>query len=237
MKIRALLKSYRIDSESEALFGAVSKFSMFVQEKSDPTDVCMVLESQVEHVIRKTREEFFSHTVSQLQENLKASAWYQVSVPTVPYNHCIMYRILSVWSLARAIRRHLEVIKDIVQVTYELQASEGGIQSFPCVVPDVIMRTLADASQSACDAVAPSRNSFTQWLGALLLDRTPAGGNGPSSADPKDEARLLNNLLEMIYDWIDCNREFLFVKELQEVIIYRNIMREACVKVWNHIPE
>ncbi|KAL3258656.1 hypothetical protein MRX96_016670 [Rhipicephalus microplus] len=192
MKIRALLKSYRIDSESEALFGAVSKFSMFVQEKSDPTDVCMVLESQVEHVIRKTREEFFSHTVSQLQENLKASAWYQV--------------------------------------TYELQASEGGIQSFPCVVPDVIMRTLADASQSACDAVAPSRNSFTQWLGALLLDRTPAGGNGPSSADPKDEARLLNNLLKMIYDWIDCNREFLFVKELQEVIIYRNIMREACVK-------
>ncbi|XP_075726845.1 uncharacterized protein LOC142768721 [Rhipicephalus microplus] len=199
MKIRALLKSYRIDSESEALFGAVSKFSMFVQEKSDPTDVCMVLESQVEHVIRKTREEFFSHTASQLQENLKAPAWYQV--------------------------------------TYELQASEGGIQSFPCVVPDVIMRTLADASQSACDAVAPSRNSFTQRLGALLLDRTPAGGNGPSSADPKDEARLLNNLLKMIYDWIDCDREFLFVKELQEVIIYRNIMREACVKVWNHIPE
>ncbi|KAL3192449.1 hypothetical protein MRX96_059011 [Rhipicephalus microplus] len=57
MKIRARLKSYRIDSESEALSGAVSKFSMFVQEKSDPTDVCMVLESQVEHVIRKTREE------------------------------------------------------------------------------------------------------------------------------------------------------------------------------------
>ncbi|XP_075726362.1 uncharacterized protein LOC142768288 [Rhipicephalus microplus] len=76
MKIRALLKSYRIDSESEALSGAVSKFSMFVQEKSDPTDVCMVLESQVEHLIRKTREEFFFHTVSQLQENLKASAWY-----------------------------------------------------------------------------------------------------------------------------------------------------------------
>ncbi|KAL3173863.1 hypothetical protein MRX96_041409 [Rhipicephalus microplus] len=73
MKIRALLKSYRIDSESEALSGAVSKFSMFVQEKSDPTDVCMVLESQVEHVIRKKREEFFFHTVSQLQ-NLKASA-------------------------------------------------------------------------------------------------------------------------------------------------------------------
>ncbi|KAH7931631.1 hypothetical protein HPB51_029775 [Rhipicephalus microplus] len=199
MKIRALLKSYRIDSESEALSGAVSKFSMFVQEKSDPTDVCMVLESQVEHVIRKTREEFFSHTVSQLQENLKASAWYQV--------------------------------------TYELQASEGGIQSFPWVVPDVIMRILADASQSACDAVAPSRNSFTQRLGALLLDRTPAGGDGPSSADPKDEARLLNNLLKMMYDWIDCNREFLFVKEPQEVVIYRNIMREACVKVWNHKPE
>ncbi|KAL3211629.1 hypothetical protein MRX96_051995 [Rhipicephalus microplus] len=199
MKIRALLKSYRIERESEALSGAASKFSMFVQEKSDPTDVCMVLESQVEHVIRKTREEFFSHTVSQLQENLKASAWYQV--------------------------------------TYELQASEGGIQSFPWVVPDVIMRILADTSQSACDAVAPSRNSFTQRLGALLLDRTLAGGDGPSSADPKDETRLLNNLLKIMYDWIDCNREFLFVKEPQEVVIYRNIMREACVKVWNHKPE
>ncbi|XP_075726850.1 uncharacterized protein LOC142768727 [Rhipicephalus microplus] len=199
MKIRALLKSYRIDSESEALSGAVSKFSMFVQEKSDPTDVCMVLESQVEHVIRKTREEFFSHTVSQLRENLKASAWYQV--------------------------------------TYELQASEGGIQSFPWVVPDVIMCILADASQSSCDTVVPSRNSFTQRLGALLLDRTPADGDGPSLADPKDEARLLNNLLKMMYDWIDCNREFLFVKEPQEVVIYRNIIREACVKVWNHKPD
>ncbi|XP_075735245.1 uncharacterized protein LOC119185871 isoform X3 [Rhipicephalus microplus] len=194
MKIRALLKSYRIDSESEALSGAVSKFGMFVQEKSDPTDVSMVLENQVEHVIRKTREEFFSHTVSQLQENLKASAWYQV--------------------------------------TYELQASEGGIQSFPWVVPEVIMRILVDASQSACDAVAPSRNSFAQRLGALLLDRAPpAGGDGPSSADPKDEAQLLSNLLKMMYDWIDCNREFLFVKEPQEVVMYKNIMREACVKV------
>ncbi|KAL3173862.1 hypothetical protein MRX96_041408 [Rhipicephalus microplus] len=148
-----------------------------------------------------------------------------------------MYRILSVWSVVRAIWRHLEVIKGTVQVTYELQASEGGIQSFPWVVPDVMMRILANVSQSACDAVAPSRNSFTQRLGALLLDRTPAGGDGPSSADPKDEARLLNNLLKMMYDWIDCNRKFLFVKEPQEVVIYRNIMREACVKVWSHEPE
>ncbi|KAH7983138.1 hypothetical protein HPB52_009623 [Rhipicephalus sanguineus] len=85
MKIRALLKSYRIESESEALSGAVSKFSKYVKEKNDPTDVAMVLESQVEHVIRRTREEFSSQTVSELQENLKASAWYQVC----PIHPCI----------------------------------------------------------------------------------------------------------------------------------------------------
>ncbi|KAL3192450.1 hypothetical protein MRX96_039532 [Rhipicephalus microplus] len=78
-----------------------------------------------------------------------------------------------------------------------------------------------------------SRNGWD----ALLLDRTPADGDGPSLADPKDEARLLNNLLKMMYDWIDCNREFLFVKEPQEVVIYSNIIWEACVKVWNHKPD
>lgn len=79
MKIRALLKSYRIETESEALSGAVSKISKFVKEKNDPTDVAMVLESQVEHVVRRTRSEFFVEGLDSRQEDLKASAWYQVA--------------------------------------------------------------------------------------------------------------------------------------------------------------
>lgn len=192
MKIRALLKSYRIESESEALSGAVSKFSKYVKEKNDPTDVAMVLESQVEHVVRKTRDEFFSQPLGELQENLKASAYYQV--------------------------------------TYDMQASEGGIQSFPWVVPDVLMRILGNSSQSTCDAAPASRNSFTQRLGALLLGRTPANDDAQGDQEQK-EARLLNNLLKLMYDWIDSNREFLFVKEPQEFGLYKNIMRDACVKV------
>ncbi|XP_075534423.1 uncharacterized protein LOC142568311 [Dermacentor variabilis] len=192
MKIRALLKSYRIESESEALSGAVSKFSKYVKEKNDPTDVAMVLESQVEHVVRRTREEFFSQALGELQENLKASAWYQV--------------------------------------TYELQASEGGIQSFPWVVPDVLMRILVNSSQSTCDGANASRNSFTQRLGALLLGRTPDDRDARGDQEQND-ARMLNNLLKLMYDWIDSNREFLFVKEPQEVGLYKNIMRDACVKV------
>lgn len=190
-KIRSLLKSYRIDNESEALSGAVSKFSKYVKEKSDPTDLCMVLESQVEHVVRRAREEFFSNTTSEHQENLKASAWYQV--------------------------------------TYELQASEGGIRSFPWVVPDVLMRVLLAVSEKIGSVVPAPRNSFNQRLGALLLDKDVAGGDRDSEG--KRDSPLLKNLLKMMYEWIDSNREFLFIKEPNEVGLYKSVMKDACTKV------
>lgn len=183
MKIRALLKSYGIDSESEALSGAVSKFSKYVKEKNDPTDISMVLESQVEHVVRRTREEFFADELDLPRLMRKASAWYQV--------------------------------------TYDLQCSEGGVQSFPWVVSDVLMRILADCYASCVPSPAP-RNSFGERLSALLL--------GKMQTENVD-IQLLNNLLKLMYDWIDSSREFLFVKDPQELSLYKDIMREACVKV------
>ncbi|CAN7990683.1 unnamed protein product, partial [Ixodes hexagonus] len=183
MKIRALLKSYGIECESEALSGAVSKFSKYVKEKNDPTDVAMVLESQVEHVVRRTRAEFFADNQDLPHLMRKASAWYQV--------------------------------------TYELQGSEGGVQSFPWVVSDVLMRILADC-YSSCVPSLVARHSFGERLSALLLAQTPSENL---------DVQLLNNLLKLMYDWIDSSREFLFVKEAQELSMYKGIMREACVKV------
>ncbi|KAK8779236.1 hypothetical protein V5799_019422 [Amblyomma americanum] len=190
MKIRALLKSYRIESESEALSGAVSKLSKYVKE-NDPTDIAIVLESHVEHVMRRTREEFFSEQLDEARENLKASAWYQV--------------------------------------TYELQSSEGGIQSFPWVVSDVLMRIVVNTSPCLPVPASP-RNSFSQRLGALLLGRPHPGGGDQDDAQHGD-TQVLTNLLRLMYDWIDSSREFLFVKDPEELVLYKNIMREACVKV------
>lgn len=187
MKIRALLKSYRIETESEALSGAVSKVSKFVKESNDATDVAMVLESQVEHVVRVTRAEFFEEGMDMAQENLKASAWYQVS--------------------------------------YELQSAEG-IYSFPWVVSDVLMRIVVDYTSSGKTLRSP-RTSLSQRLGELLAaeneDPQPTGSGGDS--------RILSNLLKLIYEWIDASREFLYVNDPQEHVHYKNIMREACVKV------
>ncbi|XP_077522384.1 uncharacterized protein LOC144133269 [Amblyomma americanum] len=188
-KIRALLKSYRIETESEAFSGAVSKLSKYMKE-NDPTDMAMVLESQVEHVVRRTREEFFSEQLDEAHEKLKASAWYQV--------------------------------------TYELQSSEGGIQSFPWVVYDVLMRIVVNTS--SCLPVPASRNSFCQRLGALLLG-LPHPGGGDQDGTQHGDTQVLTNLLRLMYDWIDSSREFLFVKNTEELGVYKSIMREACFKV------
>lgn len=192
MKIRALLKSYRIETESEALSGAVSKVSKFVKEKNDATDVAMVLESQVEHVVRVTRAEFFADDMDIRQENLKASAWYQVA--------------------------------------YELQSAEG-IQSFPWVVSDVLMRIVVDYATSARPLRNP-RTSLSQRLAELLAAETE---EAPKCEAGCGDSKVLNNLLKLMYEWIDASREFLFVKDPHELALYKNIMREACVKVTRSI--
>ncbi|KAK8768369.1 hypothetical protein V5799_015167 [Amblyomma americanum] len=176
-KIRTVLKSYRSESESEALSGAVSKLSRYMRA-NDPKDIAIVLESQVEHVVRRAREELFSEQLEEAHENLKASAWYQE------------------------------------QGTYELQSSEGGSQSFPWVVSDVLMRIVVNTS--SCLLVPASRNSFSQRLGPLLLS-VPHPGGGDQDGAQHGDTQVLTNLLRLMYDWIDYSREFLFVKDTEEL--------------------
>lgn len=188
LKVRALLKSYGIESESEAFSGAVAKFSKYVKEKNDPTDVAMVLESQVEHIVRRTREEFFSEDHGMAKVFCKGSAWYQV--------------------------------------TYDMQASEGAVFSFPWVVSDILMRIFADHSVSCVRSpLAIRRNSFGERLGDLIM------GKKPLTSEDDAKAGIINNLLKLMYDWIDSSKEFLYVEEPKELNLYKGIMREVYAKV------
>ncbi|KAK8771901.1 hypothetical protein V5799_024854 [Amblyomma americanum] len=83
---------------------------------------------------------------------------------------------------------------------------------------------------SSCLPVPASRNSFSQRLGALLLG-VPHPGGGDKDGAQHGDTQVLTNLLRLMYDWIDSSREFLFVKDAEELGLYKNIMREACVKV------
>ncbi|XP_064476493.1 uncharacterized protein LOC135390642 isoform X2 [Ornithodoros turicata] len=185
-KIRAVLKSYGVESETEAFSGAVAKFSKYVKEKNDPTDVAMVLESQVEHLVRRTREEFFSEDHGMAMVLCKASAWYQV--------------------------------------TYDMQRTEGSVLSFPWVVSDILMRILADRT-TASAPVPNRRNSFGERLGDLIL------GPQPLASEEDAQGRMTNNLLKLMYDWIDSSKEFLYVEEPRELNLYKGIMREVYSKV------
>ncbi|KAK8771208.1 hypothetical protein V5799_025548 [Amblyomma americanum] len=176
MKIRALLKSYRIESESEALCGALSKLSKYVKE-NDPSDMAMVLESQVEHVVRRTREEFFSEQLDEAHRNLKASALYQ---------------------------------------------------RFRWVESDVRMRIVVNTSSFL--PVPASRNSFSQRFEALLLLGVPHPGGGDQDGAQHGDTQVLTNLLRFMYKWINSSREFRFVKDPEELGLYKNIVSDACFK-------
>ncbi|CAN8004177.1 unnamed protein product, partial [Ixodes hexagonus] len=82
LAVRSILMSYGVGSEAEALSGAVLAMDKHVKTKHDPTDVALVLESQVQHLMERTRAVFLEGLSGDFDYHvakLKASAWYEVS--------------------------------------------------------------------------------------------------------------------------------------------------------------
>ncbi|XP_077498372.1 uncharacterized protein LOC144109451 [Amblyomma americanum] len=77
LRVRSLLATYGIASEVEALSGAVMTMDSRISEKHDHTDVAVVVESQVKHIMACTRADFLEGFKGDYQEAKKrASAWY-----------------------------------------------------------------------------------------------------------------------------------------------------------------
>lgn len=77
LRVRSLLATYGIVSEVEALSGAVMTMDSRISEKHDHTDVAMVIESQVKHIMACTRADFLEGLGDDYKEMKKrASAWY-----------------------------------------------------------------------------------------------------------------------------------------------------------------
>ncbi|XP_070381570.1 uncharacterized protein [Dermacentor albipictus] len=77
LRIRSLLATYGITSEIEALSGAVMTMDPRISEKHDHTDVAVVVETQVKHIMERTRVDFCDGLSSDYKEaKRRASAWY-----------------------------------------------------------------------------------------------------------------------------------------------------------------
>ncbi|KAH6941122.1 hypothetical protein HPB50_013937 [Hyalomma asiaticum] len=78
LRIRSLLATYGIASEVEALSGAVMTMDPRISEKHDHTDVAVVVECQVKHIMARTRGEFLGGIcVDYKDAKRRASAWYR----------------------------------------------------------------------------------------------------------------------------------------------------------------
>lgn len=77
LRIRSLLTTYGIGSELEALSGAVMTMDARISEKHDHTDVAVVVESQVKHIMSCAQSDFLNGLGEDYREaQCRASAWY-----------------------------------------------------------------------------------------------------------------------------------------------------------------
>lgn len=77
LRIRSLLATYGIQSEIQALSGAVMTMDPRISEKHDYTDVAVVVEYQVKHIMERARDEFLEGLGTDYKEaKRRASAWY-----------------------------------------------------------------------------------------------------------------------------------------------------------------
>lgn len=82
LKMMSLLTTYGIDTEAEALSGAIFSMEQYAEEKHNPDDMPVALQCQVAHIVKQTRKQFFDGLPEESdyrEAKLKASAWYDVS--------------------------------------------------------------------------------------------------------------------------------------------------------------
>lgn len=189
LALRSILTSYGVGSEAEALSGAVLSMDKHVKTKHDPTDVALVLESQVQHLMERTRAVFFEGLGGDFDfcaAKRKASAWYEVSYEGQT-GGCSGFA----WAVADVL---LRVLRDAPALPTDGRHGRGTIR-------DRLAERLLprDDQKAAPFEVALLNNALVllrQWLKGNEKTLTRMDSSTPSDERLADYTRLAKESLE-----------------------------------------